>query len=115
MQRHGANAWLINTGMTGGAYGTGERMSLKHTRAIIDAIHNGELDEVQTQHDPVFGVAIPDQVPGVPSDVLVPRDTWSDQAAFDATAAKLAGLFKANFEQYREGSSEAIANAGPRV
>jgi phosphoenolpyruvate carboxykinase (ATP) len=115
MQEHGAKAWLINTGMTGGAYGTGERMSLKHTRAIIDAIHNGGLDDVQTQEDPVFGVGIPESVPGVPSEVLVPRETWSDQAAFDAMAAKLAKLFKDNFEQYREGSSEAIANAGPRV
>ncbi|NBW95081.1 MAG: phosphoenolpyruvate carboxykinase (ATP), partial [Bacteroidetes bacterium] len=115
MKQQGAKAWLINTGMTGGAYGTGKRMSLKHTRAIIDAIHNGDLDDVQTQEDPVFGVAIPSEVPGVPSEVLVPRDTWNDQSAFDQTAAKLAGLFTSNFEQYREGSPEAIANAGPRV
>ena len=114
MQQHGAKAWLINTGMTGGGYGVGERMSLKHTRAIIDAIHDGSLDSVDTVVDPVFGVAIPTSVPNVPSDVLIPRDTWSDQHAYDVTARKLAALFNSNFEQYRAGSSEEIANAGPR-
>ncbi|MDE2995980.1 MAG: phosphoenolpyruvate carboxykinase (ATP) [Bacteroidota bacterium] len=115
MQRHGAKAWLINTGMTGGAYGTGKRMSLKHTRAIIDAIHEGSLDSVDTVEDPVFGVAVPTDVPNVPSEVLIPRDTWADQAVYDATAQKLANLFNKNFEQYREGSSDEIAAAGPKV
>jgi len=115
MNVHGAKAWLINTGMTGGAYGTGQRMSLEHTRAIIDAIHGGHLDEVETIEDPVFGVAVPRSVPGVPSDVLVPRDTWEDEHAYDVTARKLAALFNSNFEQYRKGSSEAIISAGPRL
>jgi phosphoenolpyruvate carboxykinase (ATP) len=101
--------------MTGGAYGTGQRMSLEHTRAIIDAIHGGHLDEVETIEDPVFGVAVPRSVPGVPSDVLVPRDTWEDEHAYDVTARKLAALFNSNFEQYRKGSSEAIISAGPRL
>ena len=115
MQLHGAKAWLINTGMTGGGYGTGSRMKLSYTRAIIDAIHDGSLDEVDTVTDPVFRVEIPTSVPGVPSEVLIPRDTWSDAAAFDTNAAKLASLFNQNFEQYREGSSDAIAHAGPVI
>ncbi|HAY36261.1 MAG TPA: phosphoenolpyruvate carboxykinase (ATP), partial [Bacteroidetes bacterium] len=114
MELHGAKAWLINTGMTGGAYGTGSRMSLAHTRAIIDAIHDGSLDEVETHSEPVFGVEIPVAVPGVPTEVLNPKDSWSDKKAFDETASKLAELFNKNFEQYREGSSAEIAAAGPR-
>ena len=100
--------------MTGGAYGTGSRMSLAHTRAIIDAIHDGSLDEVETHSEPVFGVEIPVAVPGVPTEVLNPKDSWSDKEAFDETASKLAELFNKNFEQYREGSSAEIAAAGPR-
>lgn len=115
MSEHGANAWLINTGMTGGAYGVGERMSLKHTRAIIDAIHDGSLDNVDTVEDPVFGVNIPTSVPNVPSEILVPRNTWADAEAFDAAAKKLAGLFVDNFEEYKDGSSAEIVAAGPRI
>jgi phosphoenolpyruvate carboxykinase (ATP) len=115
MERHGARAWLINTGLTGGAYGTGKRMSLKNTRAIIDAIHDGALNDVPSAVDPIFGVSIPNQVPGVPQEVLQPRNTWSDPAAFDATARKLAGLFVKNFEQFAAGSSDEIKSAGPKV
>ena len=114
MEQHGAKAWLINTGMTGGAYGTGSRMSLAHTRAIIDAIHDGSLDDVETNPEAVFGVEIPVAVPGVPVEVLNPKDSWADKNAFDVTAAKLSDLFNKNFEQYREGSSAEIAAAGPR-
>jgi len=115
MEKHGAKAWLINTGMTGGAYGTGKRMSLKHTRAIIDAIHDGKLDNVSTVTDKVFGVEIPSEVPHVPSEVLIPRATWADKAAFDKSASKLAELFNTNFEKYKEGSSAEIAAAGPKI
>jgi len=115
MEKHGAKAWLINTGMTGGAYGTGKRMSLKHTRAIIDAIHDGKLDNVSTVTDQVFGVEIPSEVPYVPSEVLIPRETWADKAAFDKSASKLAELFNTNFEKYKEGSSAEIAAAGPKI
>ncbi len=115
MKLHGAKAWLINTGMTGGAYGTGSRMKLSYTRAIIDAIHDGKLDNIDTITDPVFGVEVPTSVPGVPKEVLIPRETWADKAAFDKNAAKLAGLFNANFEKYREGSSAEIASAGPKI
>jgi phosphoenolpyruvate carboxykinase (ATP) len=115
MQQHGANVWLVNTGMTGGGYGVGQRMSLKHTRAVIDAIHDGSLDSAAYVQDPVFGVAIPQTVPHVPSEILNPRSTWKDSDAYDAAARKLAGLFNKNFEQYREGASSKVAAAGPRA
>jgi len=114
MDAYGAKAWLINTGMTGGSYGVGSRMKLSYTRAIIDAIHSGSLDEVDTVTDPVFGVEIPTEVLGVPSEVLIPRDTWADAAEYDVAAEKLAQLFTTNFEEYREASTEEIASASPR-
>jgi phosphoenolpyruvate carboxykinase (ATP) len=114
MEKHQAKAWLINTGLTGGAYGTGKRMSLKDTRAIINAIHAGEMDGIQTEADPFFGVGIPASVPGVPNTLLTPRNAWADKAAYETTARKLAVLFQKNFEQFAEGSSDAIKNAGPK-
>jgi phosphoenolpyruvate carboxykinase (ATP) len=115
MERHGARAWLVNTGFTGGAYGAGTRMSLKHTRAIIDAIHSGALDDAPTHADPVFGVGVPNAVPGVPHEVLIPRNTWADPAAFDRMAARLAGLFADNFEQFADGCTPEIIEAGPNL
>lgn len=115
MKKHGARAWAISTGYTGGAYGVGKRMELKYTRAIVDAIHSGALDNVATTTDPTFGFQIPTSCPGVPSEVLNPRNTWADKAAYDASAQKLANMFKANFKQYEAGSSEAIINAGPLI
>ncbi len=115
MEQHGAAAWLVNTGWTGGPYGTGSRINLRYTRAIIDAIHDGALDEGAYVEDPLFGLAVPTSVPGVPAEILLPRQTWSDGEAYDRQARKLADLFTKNFEKYREGSSEAIINAGPVV
>ena len=115
MQQHNTNAWLVNTGWTGGAYGTGERMSLKYTRAIIDAIHAGQLDDVATVAEPVFGLAIPESVPGCPSEILVPSSTWSDSAAYEQTAAKLAQLFTDNFAQYLDQAEADVVAAGPTV
>ncbi len=115
LDKHGATAWLVNTGWTGGPYGVGKRMSLKHTRAIIDAIHDGSLENVEYVADPVFGLAVPTSCPDVPAEVLVPKNTWADKAAYDKQAAKLAQLFITNFEKYKEGSSEAIINAGPKA
>lgn len=115
MALHGAKAWLVNTGWTGGAYGAGSRMKLKYTRAIIDAIHAGALDEVETAVDPLFGFAVPTSCPNVPSELLIPRNTWENPAAYDAKALKLAKLFDNNFKQFAEGSSHAITNAGPKV
>ncbi len=115
LKTHGAQTWLVNTGWSGGAYGVGNRMSIKHTRAIIDAIHSGALKDAPTVEDPVFGVAVPTAIEGVPDEVLVPRNTWGDKAAFDATAKKLASLFAENFKQYESKASDAIRGAGPRL
>ena len=115
MAKHGASAWLVNTGWTGGPYGVGSRMKLSYTRSIIDAIHSGELENVDYVADPIFGLAIRTSCPNVPSDLLIPKNTWKDGAAYDKQAEKLANLFIKNFEKYKEGSSEAIINAGPKL
>ncbi len=115
IKANGTQVWLVNTGWTGGAYGVGKRMSLKHTRAIIDAIHSGALAKAPTVIDPMFGFAIPTEAPHVPSEVLVPRNTWSDPSQYDAMARKLAHLFAANFQKYEAQASDAIKGAGPKV
>ncbi|MCB9079683.1 MAG: phosphoenolpyruvate carboxykinase (ATP) [Anaerolineaceae bacterium] len=115
METYGAKAWLVNTGWTGGPHGVGSRMSLKHTRSIIDAIHDGTLNDVEFVEDPIFGLHVPTSCPNVPSEVLVPKNTWADKDAYDKQALKLANLFIQNFEKYKAGSSEAIINAGPKV
>jgi phosphoenolpyruvate carboxykinase (ATP) len=114
LSQHGAQVWLVNTGWTGGAFGTGRRMSLAHTRAIVRAALGGQLAAVPTHPDPVFGLHIPATVPGVPNDVLDPRSTWPDTGAYDRQAAKLAGMFRENFEKFAGGVSEAVRKAGPR-
>jgi phosphoenolpyruvate carboxykinase (ATP) len=113
LDRHGTQCWLVNTGWTGGSYGKGHRMALAHTRGMIDAMLGGELDDVETRRDPVFGLDIPVNVPGVPAPVLDPRQTWDDGDAYDAAAAKLAGMFRDNFEKYAANVSEAVRAAGP--
>ena len=115
LQKHGAHCWLVNTGWTGGAYGVGSRMKLGYTRAIIDAIHSGALEGVATTEDPLFGLAVPASCPGVPSDILTPRNTWKNQAAYDEAARKLAFLFKNNFAKYESGASAEVRSAGPRI
>jgi len=115
MRQHGSHAWLVNTGWSGGAYGAGERMSLQYTRAIIHAIHDGSLAQAATETDPVFGLEMPTQCANVPHEILIPKNTWSDKKAFDATAAKLAGLFVENFKEFESEESEAIKAAGPKV
>ena len=113
MRNHNAQAWLVNTGWTGGAYGVGSRIKLKFTRAIIDAIHHGSFEGVATETDPDFGFAIPLQCPGVPSEILIPRNTWEDKVAYDATKAKLVGLFSDNFRKFEVGVNQEIVEAGP--
>jgi phosphoenolpyruvate carboxykinase (ATP) len=114
MDRHEAQVWLVNTGWTGGAYGTGRRMRLSHTRALIDAALAGHLADVEMREDPVFGLRVPGHVPGVPDDVLDPRGTWEDGAAYDAQAARLADMFRENFRSYEDEVDEAVRAAGPR-
>jgi phosphoenolpyruvate carboxykinase (ATP) len=113
LKEHGSRVWLVNTGWTGGAYGSGTRMKLSHTRAMLRAALAGELDGVDTELDAVFGVAVPVSVPGVPSEVLRPRSTWADGAAYDAAATKLAGMFWENFAKYAGAVSSEVREAGP--
>ncbi len=111
----GASVWLVNTGWSGGPYGVGKRMSIAHTRAIIDAIHSGELEQINTIEDSVFGVGIPVSCPGVPTEVLVPENTWEDKAAFREMTAKLVDLFHRNFENFADQANDEIKSAAPRV
>ncbi|WP_136685222.1 phosphoenolpyruvate carboxykinase [Falsirhodobacter xinxiangensis] len=98
--KHGASCWLVNTGWTGGAYGTGKRMPIKATRALLTAALDGTLDAAQFRKDPNFGFEVPVAVPGVDAKLLDPRSTWTDAAAYDAQAAKLVSMFADNFAQY---------------
>jgi phosphoenolpyruvate carboxykinase (ATP) len=108
-----ADIWLINTGWTGGGYGSGKRFKLAYTRAIVTAILNGSLAKVETEREPAFGLWIPTSCPGVPDEVLHPRDTWIDKTAYDAAASKLADLFRTNFQQYEAGCADHVRLAGP--
>ena len=113
MRQHRARVWLVNTGWGGGSYGVGKRISLTHTRAIVDAIHSGALATPKTERDPVFGFDVVTEVPDVPSSILNPRNAWTDKAAYDLTARKLAELFKKNFKTYESGASPDVKAAGP--
>lgn len=115
INEHGSTVWLINTGWSGGAYGTGSRISLKYTRAIINAIHDGSLHHVPFDTDPIFNVATPRFCNGVPADILTPRKTWADPAAFDNTARELVSKFNKNFEKYADVASAEIKNAAPVI
>jgi phosphoenolpyruvate carboxykinase (ATP) len=112
---HKSKVWLFNTGWTGGAYGTGRRMRLPHTRSMVRAALLGQLDAVRYVTDPVFGLSVPTEVPDVPARVMSPRDTWSDGAAYDAQAKTLARMFAANFERFGSNVPDAIRTAGPRI
>jgi phosphoenolpyruvate carboxykinase (ATP) len=113
LREHDSKVWLINTGWSGGPYGTGERIKLKYTRAIVQAALAGDLDESMTRRDPIFELAVPTEINRVPANVLNPRSTWSDPAAYDAQAKKLARMFRENFE--RIGNVDAATkNAGPK-
>ncbi|MCG5535709.1 phosphoenolpyruvate carboxykinase (ATP) [Ectothiorhodospira mobilis] len=115
IRRHDVQVWLVNTGWSGGPYGVGRRMPIAHTRAIIDAIHGGDLASAPTVEDPVFGVQVPTRCPGVPEETLIPANTWSDAAAYRETAARLARLFHENFEAYADQASPEVLAAAPRV
>jgi phosphoenolpyruvate carboxykinase (ATP) len=115
LQQHGVRVWLVNTGWTGGPYGTGERMNIDHTRSMVRAALDGRLDNVPTVIDPTFRVEVPTSCPDVPAGVLQPRRTWADGAAYDRQAAALARMFVDNFEAYADGVPESVRQAGPRV
>ncbi len=114
LTEHGSKVWLVNTGWSGGAYGTGKRMKLGHTRSMVRAALSGALDSVDVREDPVFGLSVPTAIEGVPDAVLNPRGTWSDGAAYDEQAKKLAGMFRKNFEKFGD-ASEGIKGAGPKA
>jgi phosphoenolpyruvate carboxykinase (ATP) len=111
--QHGSRVWLVNTGWTGGPYGEGHRMKLGYTRAMVRAALSGALDGVETATAPFFGLTIPTTVPGVPDEVLNPRDTWADPAAYDARARELAEAFRKNFEQFADRVPPGVRESGP--
>ena len=115
LEDHNVTTWLVNTGWTGGSYGTGHRISIQHTRALLNSALEGKLNDVKFKTDPVFGLRIPISCPGVPSEILSPRNTWKDKAAYDEKAKELAGMFKENFKQYKDFVSSEVAEAGPLV
>jgi len=117
MERNKVNVWLINTGWTGGAHGTGSgsRIKLSYTRAMITAALEGKLDKSEYAFDLVFGFAVPQDCPGVPHEILNPRNTWTNKQAYDERATFLAELFKKNFLKYADGVSKEIAAAGPKI
>lgn len=114
MTAHNTNVWLLNTGWTGGPYGVGHRMELAYTRAMVRAALEGALDDVETVQEPVFGLHLPTRVPNVPSEVLMPRETWQDTDAYDAKARELADRFRENFVQFEDNVPQAVIAAGPQ-
>jgi phosphoenolpyruvate carboxykinase (ATP) len=115
LRLHGAQAWLVNTGWSGGGFGTGRRTELAHTRAIINAIHAGDLSNAATVSDPVFGLAVPAHVPGVPDRILIPESAWTSASDYREAAERLAALFHQNFSEYASAASDAVVAAGPRL
>ncbi|GAB5369071.1 hypothetical protein AAMO2058_001373800 [Amorphochlora amoebiformis] len=113
VEKDGVHCWLVNTGWSGGAYGEGKRLSLKYTRAIIDGIHHGDLESAEYETLPIFNLQVPKLCAKVPSEILNPRNTWSDKAAHDRQANQLAQLFLDNFKQFEDGTSDAILSAAP--
>ena len=115
MQKNNVNVWMINTGWTGGPYGIGNRMKLKYTRAMITAALEGKLNMIEFDPHPIFGMMIPAECPGVPSEILNPRNTWADKNAYDDKAKYLAGLFIKNFEKYKDGVTHDVLEAAPKL
>ena len=113
ISEHEVDCWLVNTGWTGGAYGTGSRMPIRQTRALLRAALDGDLKDATFAPDPIFGLLVPNAVPGVDASLLRPRDTWADKAAYDAQATKLAGMFADNFAAFAPYVADAVKNAAP--
>ena len=115
IKKHNARVWLVNTDWSGGGYGVGSRMKLGYTRAVMDAIHSGDLVSAPTVADPVFGFDVVTKCGDVPAEMLQPRQSWSDKSAYDAAAKKLAALFVENFKTYADGVSAEVLAAGPKA
>lgn len=105
---HDVTCWLVNTGWTGGPYGVGNRMAIAYTRAMVNAALGGALANASFSAEPFFGLAIPNEVPQVPAEVLYPRNAWSDKAAYDVQAKKLASLFYENFKRFESQANDAV-------
>ena len=115
LAQHKSKVWLVNTGWTGGAYGVGSRVRIPHTRAMIRAALEGRLDNVSMHIDPFFGIAVPDHVPGVPDEILYPRNTWADPEAYDRQASLLVTKFQENFSHFTNSVTRAVIDSGPRI
>jgi phosphoenolpyruvate carboxykinase (ATP) len=102
IRQHKAKCWLVNTGWSGGGFGVGARIRIAYSRAMVNAALEGKLDGVKFVKDPVFGLEVPAECPGVPAEILNPRDTWADKAAYDKKANELVALFEKNFEQFAQ-------------
>lgn len=113
IKKHNSNCWLINTGWNGGPYGVGKRMKIQYTRAMLNAALNGTLQNVEKEEDPFFGLYFPKKIPGVPSKVLNPRNTWQNKSDYDTAAKKLVNMFHENFKEFEADVDEPIKNAGP--
>jgi len=115
IDKHKVEAWMVNTGWTGGPYGVGHRMKIAYTRAMVRAALNGSLSRVPMVEDPFFGLKVPQACPDVPSEVLNPRNTWDNPEEYDAQAKKLARMFRENFKQFEDGVTNDILRAGPKA
>ena len=115
INQYGTSVYLVNTGWSAGPYGQGHRINLKHTRRLVNAVLDGELDKVEWETFPVFGLAIPKACEGVPAEILNPRNTWADKAAYDAQLRKLAELFGKNVAKFHGLITEDILSAGPKA
>jgi phosphoenolpyruvate carboxykinase (ATP) len=114
LKEYGAQVWLVNTGWTGGPYGVGERMKLAHTRRMVEAALQNELTEVDYVTEEHFGLQVPEAIEGIPAEILRPRETWSDQKAYDAQAKKLVAMFQENFTAFEGHVNPAVIAAGPQ-
>jgi phosphoenolpyruvate carboxykinase (ATP) len=114
MKKHNTKVWLVNTGWTAGSYGTGHRMKLSTTRALLDAVLEGKMDQVPMRRCERFDWEVPTEVPGVRSEVLDPRGTWTDAQAFDEKADHLVDMFNSNFERFKEGVLDEVRAAAPK-
>jgi len=113
IEKHNANCWLVNTGWTGGPYGIGKRMSIHHTRALLNAALDGKLDKAEYDVDPVFGFRVPKHCEGVPDKVLQPINTWEDPKAYEQKYLMLASLFIENFKKFADGCAADVVAVGP--
>ena len=113
IRRHKVRCWLVNTGWTGGEYGTGSRIAILHTRTLLSAALEGQFEDAPVETDPIFGLVYPTVCDGVPDDLMSPRDSWPDKAAYDAKARELAGLFKENFKAFEKDVEPATLKGGP--